>query len=205
MSIIESITLFGIMAALAAIPSASVALVVTHSVILGIANGLAVSVGIVAGDLVFIILVILGLTFIAETLGGLFIVVKILTALYLLYLGFSLLKTNNSPKITVDNRDKNSLAASFLAGFLLTLGDIKAIIFYASLLPVFIDLSAVKTPEILSVILITIFSVGSIKIIYAVFAIKVAAYAQNMKIENTIRKIAGALMLVTGSYLIIKA
>jgi len=119
---------------------------------------------------------------------------------------FSLLRANNSTIITVDdNRGKSSLVVGFLAGFLLTIGDIKAIIFYASLLPVFIDLSAVKTPEILAIVLITIFGVGSIKVIYAVFANKVVTYAQNMKMENTARKTAGGLMLGAGSYLIVKA
>ena len=47
MSIIETITLFGIMVALAAMPSASVALIVTRSATLGIGNGFAVAVGIV--------------------------------------------------------------------------------------------------------------------------------------------------------------
>jgi len=46
MSIIEIITLFGIMIALAALPSASVALVIMRSVTLGVANGVAVTVGI---------------------------------------------------------------------------------------------------------------------------------------------------------------
>ena len=43
MSIIEIITLFGIMIALAALPSASVALVITRSATLGVANGVAVT------------------------------------------------------------------------------------------------------------------------------------------------------------------
>lgn len=50
MSIVESITLFGIMMALAAVPSTSVALVITRSATLGIRNGLAVAMGIVLGD-----------------------------------------------------------------------------------------------------------------------------------------------------------
>jgi len=206
MSIIESITLFGIMVALAAMPSASVALVVTRSAMLGIANGLAVSAGIVAGDLVFITLAIFGLSVVAETLGGLFMVIKVLGGIYLLWLGFSLFMATNSTEITMNKTsNKSSLVASFVAGFLLTLGDIKAIIFYASLLPIFIDLSSVKTPEILAIAFITILSVGGVKVIYTVFANNVAAYAQNINMENAARKTAGSLMVGAGSYLIVKA
>jgi len=47
MSIIDIITLLGIMIALAALPSASVALVITRSATLGVANGVAVTAGII--------------------------------------------------------------------------------------------------------------------------------------------------------------
>ena len=206
MSIIESITLFGIMVVLAAMPSASVALVVTRSATLGIANGLAVSVGIILGDLVFITLAIFGLSVVAEVLGSLFMAIKFLGGLYLLWLGFSLLKAANQTKITVTKTSsKSSLFASLMAGFFLTLGDIKAIIFYASLLPIYIDLSAVKILEAFSIVFITIVSVCGVKVLYAVFANKVASFAQNMKMENAARKGAGVLMVGSGSYLIVKA
>ncbi|HHJ14327.1 MAG TPA: LysE family translocator, partial [Gammaproteobacteria bacterium] len=51
MNIIDAVFLFAIMAALAAIPSTSVALVLTRSATLGLANGIAVATGIVIGDL----------------------------------------------------------------------------------------------------------------------------------------------------------
>jgi len=46
---------------LAAMPSTSVALVVTRSATLGVGNGFSVAAGIVLGDLVFVMLAILGL------------------------------------------------------------------------------------------------------------------------------------------------
>ena len=66
MSIVEAISLLAIMVSLAAIPSTSVALVVTRSVTLGVANGVATSLGIVLGDLVFILLAVLGLSAVAK-------------------------------------------------------------------------------------------------------------------------------------------
>lgn len=190
---------------MAVVPSASVALVVTRSATLGVVNGLAVSAGIVLGDLVFISLAIFGLSVVAETMGSLFMVVKICGGLYLLWLGFSLLIVKKSEIITKKSVSKRSLAASFLAGFLLTLGDIKAIIFYASLLPIFIDLSVIETPDIFAIVLITIFSVGSVKAIYAIFGNTVAAYAKNRTNEVVAKKTAGGLMVGAGGYLIVKA
>jgi threonine/homoserine/homoserine lactone efflux protein len=63
------ISLLVTMLILAAIPSASVALVVTRSATLGIKNGISVACGIVLGDLIFVALAILGMSVLAETMG----------------------------------------------------------------------------------------------------------------------------------------
>ena len=206
MSIIETISLFGIMVALAAMPSASVALVITRSVTLGVANGIAVSVGIVLGDLVFILLAILGLSVVAETMGSLFMVIKYLGATYLLWLGYTLLTSKSNTTITLNKTiEKRNLAASFFAGFILTLGDIKVIVFYVSLFPVFIDLSALNVADILIIISVMVVGVGSIKILYAFSATKIASLARSHKLDNAARKTAGGFMVGAGSYLIVKA
>jgi len=206
MSIIETITLFGIMVVLAAIPSASVALVVTRSATLGVGNGIAVAAGIVLGDLVFIILAILGLSVVAETMGSLFMIIKYLGGVYLLWLGFTLITAKSKTTITVGkNRQKSNLVASFLAGFFLTLGDIKAIVFYVSLFPMFIDLSALHVVDILVITFVTVVGVGGVKILYAISATKIVSLARDLKFENVARKTAGGFMVGAGSYIIVKA
>ncbi|MBL1275170.1 MAG: LysE family translocator [Ectothiorhodospiraceae bacterium] len=206
MSIIETITLFGIMVALAVLPSASVALVITRSATLGVANGIAVTAGIILGDLVFILLAIFGLTVVAETMGSLFMVVKYLGATYLLWLGYTLITSKSMTKITIDKTiKKQNLVTSFLAGFILTLGDIKAIIFYASLLPIFINLSTLQVSDVLVIISVMVISLGSVKLIYAFSAAKIVSVARNSKFDNVARKTAGGFMLGVGGYLIVKA
>lgn len=206
MNIIEIITLFGIMIALAALPSASVALVITRSASLGLANGVAVTAGIILGDLVFILLAIFGLSVVAETMGSLFMIVKYLGATYLLWLGYTLITSKSSTTITVDKTvKKQNLVTSFIAGFFLTLGDIKAIIFYASLLPVFVNLSTLQASDVLIIISVIVVSLGSVKILYAFSAAKVVTFATDKKLGNVARKIAGGFMLGAGGYLIVKA
>jgi len=206
MNIIEIITLFGIMVVLSTLPSTSVALVVTRSVTLGVANGFAVAAGIVLGDLIFIMLAILGLSFVAETMGGLFAIIKYLGATYLLWFGFSLLRSKGNKIIKENNtRKKGNIISSFLAGVILTLGDVKAIIFYVSLFPLFIDLSDLNVTDIFIIMVITVVSVGGVKALYAIFAIKMVSFARKLKVENTVRNIAGGTMIAAGSYLIVKA
>lgn len=206
MSLIESLTLFCIMLALAAMPSTSVALVVTRSATAGLANGIATAVGIVLGDLVFVVLAVLGLAVVAEVLGGIFTVIKILGALYLLWFGFSLFITQANPQFVAPRSGKaGSLVTSLLAGFLLTLGDIKAILFYASLFPLFIDVSQLNAADFLLVVAMTIVSVGGVKVCYAFAANRITALPLAPWLQRLTRKVAGGVMLGAGGYLLVKS
>ena len=206
MTIAEIIALFGTMAGLAAIPSASLALVIARSITLGASHGIAVGVGIVIGDLIFVGLVMLGLTVAAEAMGGMFLVVKYLGALYLFWLGLSLLRAKDSSSFNIDQAStRGSFVASFFAGLFLTLGDIKAIFFYLSLLPMFIDLTALHLADVLTVIAVTIVAVGGIKVLYAIFAHRVVSSKRGKRFTMLSRKAAGAALIGAGSYLVVKA
>lgn len=206
MTLVESIVLFGIMFSLAALPSSSVALVVARAVTLGVANGIAVGVGIVLGDLLFVALAIAGLSVAAEMLGGFFVIVKFIGGLYLIWLGTKLLTTNSGLlQVPPNMQQPGSLATSLIAGFALTLGDIKAILFYVSLFPVFIDLTATGTRDITVIVAITIISVGGVKFVYAVLGAKVASIASRHKFTVLHQKAIGGVMIGTGGYLVFKA
>lgn len=216
MSFLDAIVLFGIMLGLSVLPSASVMLVVGRTACLGLANGIAVSIGIVLGDLVFIALVILGLAFVAETMGALFMVIKYLGAAYLIFLGVTLLRSNSHKRINVsEHTHQGNLIKSLLAGFFLTLGDVKAIVFYVSLFPVFLDLNALSVFDISVIALITIIAVGGVKVFYAISARKIIVLASAKRHEVTmnqmtvnqtiIDRMTGALMLAAGGFLITKA
>ncbi|MCK4675977.1 MAG: LysE family translocator [Gammaproteobacteria bacterium] len=206
MTIIDSISLFVIMVTLAIIPGTSVALVITRSATLGVANGIAVSLGIVLGDLIFILLAILGLSIVAETMGGFFLVIKYLAGAYLLWIGYTLLTSSTKNTITVSTGNTTgNFITSFLAGFFLTLGDIKAIFFYVSLFPAFIDPSILKLTDVFIIMLVTIVTVGGVKIAYAISARRAVTMTKGLKLEKAAKKFAGCFMIGAGSYLIVKA
>ncbi len=206
MTLIEAFILFGTMAALAALPSASVALVIARSVTLGASHGIVVGAGVVLGDLLFIGMVMLGLTVVAEAMGGAFLIVKYLGAAYLLWLGLTLLrsKIGGTPEANSPIQ-RGSFVASFLAGFLLTLGDVKAIFFYLSLLPIFIDLAELKIIDASIVFAITIVAVGGTKVLYAIFANRVISSARGTRFSALSKKTAGAALIGAGSYIMAKA
>lgn len=206
MSLDESLILFATLAVLAALPSASVAMVVTRSATAGLRHGLAIALGIVIGDLIFVAIALLGVTALAEALGGLFLLVKLLGGLYLIWLGGAMLFSRSSLRLAGATTDTASgLLGSVVAGLLLTLGDLKAILFYASLLPLFVNLEAVGIADLLLIILITALSVGGVKLVYAVAARRIAVFLRSTRVGRVAQRGAGLLLLGSGGYLIASA
>lgn len=205
MTIIDAFFLFAVMSVLALLPSASVALVVTRSATAGLAHGAAVAVGIVLGDLVFVCLAVLGMAAVAEVMGGFFVAIKYVAGAYLIWFGLSLLRSNDSSPSVSSHQNTSSLSASFLSGLLVTLGDIKAIFFYASLFPAFVDLSRLSLLDVGFVFVITLLSVGGVKLGYAYGATKVVTLAKRFGPLQSVKVVGGGIMIGIGGWLIAKA
>jgi threonine/homoserine/homoserine lactone efflux protein len=201
---INLISLFGIMLVLAAVPSASVGLVVTRSATHGLRSGVAASMGIVVADLLFVLLAILGMSALAELLGSFFVVIRILAGGYLIWMGIRLLRATVESGVRVSSTAGSGSATSFAAGFFLTLGDVKAIFFYASLFPAFVDLTQLTLVSGTAILFLTAVSVGSVKMMYAVLARSLVRRVHNHRLQQAGRAVAGGLMVGTGLYLVAK-
>lgn len=205
MSLFSGMSLLAIMLLLAAIPSLSVAVVVTRSATLGFANGVAVAFGIALADVVFVLLAILGMTVLAEVMGAFFSVLKYCGGAYLIWMGWGLLRGAHTVALEIARPSKLSLMASFGAGFFLTLGDVKAILFYASLFPAFVDVSSLSVADVLLIVLVTVAAVAGVKTLYALLANRIVHRSRNPKIQKLARKTAGCVMVGAGTYLIAKS
>ncbi len=205
MSLVEILVLFAAMATLALVPSTSVALVVARSSSAGFANGSAVAAGIVVGDLVFVYLAVFGMAALAEAMGGLFLILRYLAGAYLIWFGISLMRSKPSLQIKDHGRSASKLSTSFFSGLILTLGDVKAIFFYASLFPAFVDLATIEASDIAIISVLTVVAVGGVKLGYAYFARVVASYARNLKAGRAVKVTAGGFMVGAGAYLVAKA
>ncbi|WP_297808592.1 LysE family translocator [uncultured Methylophaga sp.] len=204
MSLVEIIGLFAAMAALALVPSTSVALVVVRATSAGFANGSAAAAGIVLGDLVFVFLAVLGMAALAEVLGNFFLILRYLAGGYLIWFGVSLMRSSASLQLENSERSVSNLSSSFFSGLFLTLGDVKAIFFYASLFPAFVDLATIGALDIVHIAVITIVAVGGVKLGYAYFARGLVSSVRNPRAERALKVTAGSLMVGAGSYLIAK-
>lgn len=204
MSMLEILVLFAVMAMLALVPSTSVALVVARSSTLGFLNGVAVAAGIVLGDLIFVFLALLGIAALAEAMGGLFLILKYVAGAYLVWFGVGLLRSKASIQAP-SGPSVATLSASVLSGLVITLGDVKAIFFYASLFPAFVDLATITTSDLATIIILTVVAVGGVKLGYAYFASSIVSLARGAGSQRAVKVGAGGFMIGTGSYLLIKA
>jgi threonine/homoserine/homoserine lactone efflux protein len=206
MTTVQALGLLAALAALAALPSASVALVVTRAATAGLAHGITVTAGILLGDLIFVLAALLGLSALAEALGGLFTLIKLLGGLYLAWLGLVMLR---APAERVGwgaaSAPSGGLTGNVLAGLLLTLADVKAVLFYASLFPLFVDVSRLTPADTALIMAITVLGVGGVKLTYALAAHRLAALVGNARIGHIARRAVGGVLLGIGGYVIATA
>lgn len=194
--------MFSAMLALAVIPDASAVAVATRSIASGIKHGVIVIAGIITGDLIFILIAVYGLSAISSAMHDLFIVIKYLGAAYLVFFGFVLLKAEPEV-IEIDGIKDSSWHASFFCGLLITLGDPKAILFYISFLPAFVDLSMIKTIDIGLILLTAIAALCCSKLVYAFMADRSRMLFKSTKAKKGINSVAAGIMLATAIFLVV--
>jgi threonine/homoserine/homoserine lactone efflux protein len=193
--------LFGAMTIIALTPDASAAAVIARSASSGLAHGLTVVLGIIVGDIVFIALVFSGLSFVAESMSGVFLAVKLLGACYLFWLGFNLLIHRSTAPVKSET-GKLNWYSDLTCGLLITLGDPKAIVFYLSFLPAYMDLTTATVGDALVIFLIAALSIGIAKGGYAYFAGRATGYLRSTKSARIISISSGGVMIVTGMALL---
>ena len=188
---------------LAIIPSVSVLAVTARSAAFGFTHGVLTALGIVAADILFILIAIYGLALVAELMGAQFKLVQYLGGAYLIWLGISLWRADTKARQS-DEVKQSSRGSSFLTGFLLTLGDQKAILFYLGFFPAFIDLSRMTTIDTLIIIMIAIIGVGGPKLVYAYLADRARTVFKNTRAVRGINILAACVMIAVGLTLLLK-
>ena len=185
------------MLALALVPSASVFAVMGRTLTSGFWPGAAMALGIALGDCIFILLAVTGLSTLAEAWSALFTGVKIAGAGYLLFLGVSLWRVSSNPR-TVQKLKPASLSMSLLGGLLLTLGDPKAIVFYVSFFPAFVNLANLGWIDLAILWAIAVLTVGGSKMFYAFLTHQSRQLFQNPRILNSLNRLGSITMITVG-------
>ena len=192
------------MIVLAIIPSVSVLAVSARAAAFGFMHGLFTALGIVAADAIFILVAVYGLSLIADLMGEQFTLIKYIGGLYMIWLGVSLWRADAKARKS-DAIEESTWSSSFLAGFLITFGDQKAILFYLGFFPAFIDLSHMTPADTLIIIVIAIIGVGGSKLVYAYLADRASLIFKNTAAIRGINVLAACVMIAVGVALLMKA
>jgi threonine/homoserine/homoserine lactone efflux protein len=203
----ETLPLFALaIFVLAILPGPGVFLTVARAISGGFKHALLTIAGILMGDLIFILLVTLGLKIIADSLTILFIAIKYIGGVYLIWLGLTLLLSKPEALVPIKtNRKTTTYIADFLAGLTVTLSNPKAIFFYLSFLPAFVDIQTLTALDIIIISVMVAVILGSVMLFYALTAIKTQKLAGAKSSNKWIKKIAGGLILSTGGILITRS
>ncbi|WP_299494563.1 LysE family translocator [uncultured Shewanella sp.] len=203
MSTISLLTLISAMLLLAIVPGPGVFAIIARSFSSGFLRGVYMTMGMLLADYFFIVLALFGLSALSEIMGAAFIVIKYLSAVYLMWLGYKLLKSSGT-KMEIEASVQSSLGASFMAGLLVTLGNPKAILFYVGFFPAFVNVETVSTYDMGLIMLAATLAFGSVNLGYAFMAVKAKGIFKSANASNVINKAAGSIMVSTGVLVAVK-
>ena len=174
------------------VPGPGVAAVVARALGGGFRGAFPMVLGILAGDLVYFVFAVFGLAAVAHYFGPIFVVIRWAGAAYLLYVAYKFWTAR--PGAEQMKPKSESGWKTFLAGFSLTMGNPKTIVFYLAILPTVIPLDQM-TPlafaELTVIVIVVLLIIGCG---YALLASAAREFFKSPKALGRLNKTAGAMM-----------
>jgi threonine/homoserine/homoserine lactone efflux protein len=193
------IALAATVAVTAVTPGPAVTAIVARAMVDGVKPAMALNAGVITGDLLFFALAAAGMAAAAKSMGDVFAVIRWLGAAYLAWQGVKMLRTPSrslapagSPQAAVH---ESHLWRNYGAGLLLMFGHVQMILFYAALLPGFIDFDAMSPTDFVLVGLMLVVVLGGVNAAYAVLAARARGFFANERAQRALHCTAGCLML----------
>ena len=182
----------------AATPGPAMFAVITNGVPRGFLRAFMAGVGVAAGDAVLVTLALLGLVALAQTFEWIFLLLKYAGAVYLIFLGIRMWRaaaTQSNESRTGEAR----LSRSFFLGASIALGNPKAILFHASIMPLILNLDTLTFVDGLLVVA-TVISVNILTMgVYAALAGRASGWFRTPKRMRLMNRFAGSAMIGTGA------
>ena len=155
--------------------------------------------GLIAGDTVYLVLAAAGLSALVTALGEGFIVIKLAGAIYLMVLGIRIWRSAGSTEEPALTKPP-SKGGTFLAGFAMTLGNPKHMVFYLSVLPIMVDMESLRIGEISILATVAMLTLTVALVPYIAAAARARHLVQSPKAIAPLKKTSGgALVLIGGA------
>jgi threonine/homoserine/homoserine lactone efflux protein len=178
-------------------PGPAVTAIVARAITDGVRPALAINAGVVTGDLLFFALAAAGMAAAAASLGELFHVLQWVGAAYLLWQAIKLWRFRPRSAAAVGPTSHEAhFWRNYGAGLLLMFGHVQAMLFYAALLPGFVDFDRLTAGDLMLVALALVVIIGGVNAGYAVLAARARHFFSNAQAQVILHRVAGTLMLL---------
>lgn len=182
-----------------AAPGPAVFYVTSQSIFGGMRSGVPAALGILAADAFYIVLSVTGLSAVLAASYELFTIMKWAGAAYLVYLGFRLLRSAASRAAVVRNGPVVASRKSFISGFAIHAANPKALLFFGSLVPQFVDPKSGVWPQVGSLAVIHLCTAAAVLLTYAAISARFRHVAVNPRADRAFRATAGISLLGAGA------
>ena len=193
------LTLTATVAVAALTPGPAVTAIVARAIADGPRPALAINAGVVTGDLLFFAIAAAGMAAAAQSLGDAFTVVKWLGAAYLVWQGMSLWRSEPRVAAAEGTGHEGQFWRNYGAGLLLMFGHVQAMLFYAALMPGFVDLATLTWGDLGLLALMLLVVIGGVNTGYALLAARARRFFANEPAQRAILRVAGTLMFVAAA------
>jgi threonine/homoserine/homoserine lactone efflux protein len=176
-------------------PGPAVTAIVARAISDGARPALALSAGVLTGDLLFLAAAAAGMAAASRTLGDVFTVLQWLGAAYLAWQAVVLWRAE--PRVAVDVAQaghESHFWPNYGAGLLLMFGHVQAMLFYAALLPGFVDFGQLTNTDFLLVALMLVVVIGGINALYALLAARARGFFADARAQRALHRVAAVLM-----------
>lgn len=198
MTLVALATYAGVLALAAALPGPAIISIITTAITQGWRSAAAFAFGAAIGDLPLAMLVLGGLAFVARYLSELLIIIKVAGACYLIWLGVKLWLHSARGYGEEAEEQRSSSISLFLTGMGLSLGNPKAVLFHAGMMPILLDLHHVTMGGALTVAIIILIVDLTVCFAYAAAAARARGFFRTRKRISAMNRTAGSALIGAG-------
>lgn len=183
----------------AATPGPAMFAVISNGLTRGFATAFLIGVGVAAADMVLVILAMLGLVALVQTFEWIFWVLKYAGAAYLIYLGVKMIRARAGKAPPAEEQPRTSRGKAFFLGASIGLGNPKAILFHASIMPLILDLSSLTFMDGVAVVCVVLAANVTIMGFYAWLSGAASKWFKTEERMRWINRISGGAMIGVGA------
>lgn len=183
-----------------ATPGPAILYVTSQGIGGGMRSAFPSSLGILAADAFYILLSVTGLTAILVASYELFTVLKWIGAIYLVYLGARMLWSGIAPGLATagTHRTASPPARAFVGGFTLHAANPKALLYFGSLVPQFVNPSQSLVPQLALLACIHLATASLVLLSYSAISARLRRSTTGARVRRVFHAATGSFLVCAG-------